>query len=373
MALKLSDFLKKTIELYAQSYRGHSKFEEMLIPQKKLKSKLKSTLRQLVLPRWDFTPEQLKDGFDECCEQILAKDFQFLASLYFNEAYELLKEKYKLLKQKSQEDAESIAGTLRNYKSDFNKFMNWLSQQDWDFGSQDEKVVQWANEIIDIPERTPKLQAKVNLDKHGRKKKQKNNNEKSYSLKPEQLASHPLLPKQFETLQDYWTLDYVPERRGEPKIRSITWQSYEKQYLRFIGWQLHDQQQDEPTLNLHSMANEPILNSYLKWHSKRGNSANYLLAICTAALNVAKCVYGAEFPGTAWDNISQVKAIREIMKTFSKAAKDDENLRTVSQKALEYKLLELEQCIEILKYLRQCCAVKNYWGSARSIETIIDS
>jgi hypothetical protein len=250
--------------------------------------------------------------------------------------------------------------------------MDWLSQQDWDFGSQDERVVQWTNEIVDIPERAPKLRAKVSLNKHGQKKKQ-NNNEKNYSLKPEQLASHPLLSKQFETLQDYWTLDYVPERRGEPKIRSTTWQNYEQHYLSFLGWQLHIEHQDGSTLNLHSMANEPILNSYLKWHSKRGNSANYSATICAAALSVAKCFYGAEFPGTVWENIPQVKAIREIRKTFSKAAKDDENLRTVSQKALEDKLLELEQCIEIVKYLRQCCAVKNYWGKLRPNKSIIDS
>jgi hypothetical protein len=196
MTLKLSDSLKNIIELYVQSYRGHSKFEEMLTSQEKLKSKLKSTLRQLVLPRWGFTPDQLKDEFDECCGQILAKNFQFLAPLYFNEAYKLLKEEYKLLEQKSKEDGKSKLGTLRNYKSDFNKFMNWLSQQNWDFGSQDEKVVQWTNEIVDIPERAPKLRAKVSLKKHGRKKKQKKNNEKNYSLKPEQLASHPLLLKQ---------------------------------------------------------------------------------------------------------------------------------------------------------------------------------
>ena len=269
-------------------------------------------------------------------------------------------------------DAESKDGTLRNYKSEFNKFMKWLSHQDWDFGSEDEKVVQWTNEIVDIPERTPKLRAKVNLNKHGRKKKQ-NNNETNYSLKSEQLDSHPLLPKQLEALKNYLTVDYVPERRGEPKIRSITWESYKQHYLRFLGWQLHIEQQDWSSLNLHSMANEPILNSYLKWHSKRGNSANFLLTICTAALNVAKCVYGAEFPGTAWENIPPVKTIREISKTFSKAAKDDENLRTVSQKALEDKLLELEQCIEIVKYLRQCCAVKNYGGKLRSNKSIIDS
>jgi integrase len=251
--------------------------------------------------------------------------------------------------------------------------MKWLSHQDWDFGSEDEKVVQWTNEIVDIPKRAPKLQAKVDLLKHRRKKKQNNNKEKYYSLKPEQLASHPLLPKQIETLQDYWTLDYVPERRGEPKIRSISWQNYKKHYLRFLGWQLHVEQQDWSSLNLHSMANEPILNSYLKWHSKRGNSVNYLVGICAAALNVAKCVYGAEFPGTAWENIPPVKTIREISKTFSKAAKDDENLRTVSQKALEDKLLELDQCIEIVKYLRQCCAVKNYGGKLRPNKSIIDS
>jgi hypothetical protein len=367
MTLKLSDSLENALEIYVQSEWTPSNFQEMLTDsQKKLKANLKSTLRKLVLPRWGFTQEQLKNEFEECSRQILAKDFQFLAPSYFNEAY-------KLLEQKSKKDGKSKLGTLRNYKSNFNNFMNWLSQQDWDFGSQDEKVVQWTNEIVNIPERTPKLQAKVSLDKHGRKKKQKNNNEKFYSLKPEELASHPLLPKQFEALQDYWTLDYVPERRGEQKLRPITWQNYEKQYLCFLGWQLHDQQQDESSLNLHSMANESILNSYLKWHSKRGSSANYLLVICTAALSVAKCVYGAEFPGTAWENIPQVKAIREIRKTFSKAAKDDENLRTVSQKALEDKLLEFEQCIEIVKYLRQCCAVKNYCGKSRSIQSIIDS
>jgi hypothetical protein len=226
MTLKLSDSLENALEIYVQSEWTPSNFQEMLTDsqeklinsQKKLKANLKSTLRKLVLPQWGFTQEQLKNEFDKCCGQILAKDFQLLAPLYFNEAYELLKEKSRFLKQKSPKGAESQDGTLRNYKSDFNRFMKWLSQQDWDFGSQDEKVVQWTNEIINIPERTPKLQAKIHLAKHGRKKKQNNNNEKSYSLKPEELASHPLLPKQFEALQDYWTLDYVPERRGEQKL-----------------------------------------------------------------------------------------------------------------------------------------------------------
>jgi hypothetical protein len=374
MTLKLSDSLKSAIELYAQSYGGYSNFEEMLTEsQKKVKANLESTLRKLVLPQWNFTHDQLKNEFDECCGQILAKDFQFLAPSYFNEVYQNLEENYKLLEQTSKKNYKSKFATLRNYKSDFYKFLKWLSQQDWDFGSQNEKVLRWVNEIVDIPERAPNLQAKVNLAKHRRQKKQNTNKEKYYSLKPEQLASHPLLPKQFETLQDYLTLDYMPERRGAPQIKPVSWQNYKKQYLAFLGWQLHIEQQDWSSLNLRSMANEPILISYLKWHSKRGNSSNSSIAICTAALNVAKYLYGADFPGTTWDNIPQVKAIQEISKTFSKAVKDEQNLRTASPKALADKLLEFEQCIEIVKYLRQCCAVKDKNGQARSNNSIIDS
>jgi hypothetical protein len=72
-----------------------------------------------------------------------------------------------------------------------------------------------------------------------------------------------------------------------------------------------------------------------------------------------------------FSDCAQVLDIREIQSILSIGAKTDR--RTISPQALSEKILEFEQCQEVVKYLRRCCAEKTIRGEKRNQRTIIDA
>lgn len=87
----------------------------------------------------------------------------------------------------------------------------------------------------------------------------------------------------------------------------------------------------------------------------RGNSYGWATVIAAAALNVAKWQHYRKSTAAKYRDIREIEAIRALLNEIAQKRRKEPR-RTVSKESLAGKMLTLEQCIEVVRYLRKCCA-----------------
>lgn len=347
--------LADALALYIQS-------EEPPLKAKAVRN-LRTTLKKTILPRFQFTERSLTN-LDSCLAKVLIRDFAVNAKLYFEAFYQ------QALADGRNED------TLRNYRSCLYRFLNWMDAQRWY-----QQVVQ----ITEIPERAPWMRSLVGLQKSH--KGRRNVGEYHYSLRKQELT--PNLIEQLNSLQSFLTSKYMPARKGEPALRERSWRCRKDHILYFLGWLHHDtsktfkriscplDKSKKPLeeLDITAMTDRSILEEYISWHlSVRENGYGHSMQICAAALAIAKWNFSVNNQASRksrFDDSQAVLDIRSIMNELKPNSKADR--RTTSREALCEKLLEMEQCQEIVEYLRRCCAERTAAGHRRSNPRIINS
>lgn len=330
------------------------------IVNKKAVQNLRSTLSLYVLSEFRFQG-MAKVRIRDYPIKIKVSNFIENAIDYFESAYQLA------LKQGKNEK------TLRNNRSHLNCFIEWIKLQPWY-----SEVV----EIQEVPKRAPSLKAEIGIHTFHRGRRAFGTY--PYALRKEELNQN--IRDQINALHTYLTAPYVPARKTDSAIREVSWATYKYEILHFLGWLHHDTTGTAPNLccpvnrskksldelDITLMADKEVLNEYLTWHfSVRGNGCRQGLNVCTTALNIAKWHYGKDSKRAKFADCEQVLDIREIQSILSINSKTDR--RTTSPQALSEKLLEFEQCQEIVKYLRLCCAEKTKCGDKRNQRTVINA
>ena len=326
--------LSNIIDLYAKD------------ASEKTVSNLKTTLKKYVLHFFKFrghSQMKLKDY----PSKILISDFVNNAQQYFEIA------------AKTALESGKNERTLDNNRSSLNRFLDWIQAQPWYF-----EFVKCQG----IPKRAPNLRAKLNLDDLC--KGNRNYGAVPYSLKEHELT--PKLEKQIQALHMYLTSEYMPARKGDPPVRDTTWQNYKEYILSFLGWLKNVQEMNLDDLDITLLANKETLQEYLAWQfTARGNGFHHASCICRTAMCIAKWHYGKNSKRAKFVDCDAVLDIRAIQNELAPRIKTDR--RTTSPEAFSKKLLDLEQCQEVVEYLRHCCSEKWSDHKKRSLQSVLTS
>lgn len=307
---------------------------------------LRTTLKKYVLPGFEVSAYALRN-LDKCFTKVSLQVFIAEAKRCFEQAY-----------QQALEQGKSEA-TLKNNRSNLYQFLKWLELQAWY-----QEVVQ----PTDIPERAPKMKADISIAKLH--KGRKHAGAIPYALKDNELTTS--LNQQIESFRSYGQSEWLRTKKGDTPINDTTWGGYYKILLHFLGWLKNEIGFDVNDLDITLLADMDTLNEYLSWHfTVKKNGYRNALNIGIAALNIAKWKYGPKSQRDDYSDCEQVLDIRDLNRRLS--ANIPKDRRTTSQSALKEKLLEMEQCMEIVEYLRRCCAPKFSCGKERKIHAIIDS
>jgi len=322
--------LQDALSIYTQNSATSEKTRKNLI----------TTLKLYVLPYFGYTESERKNNFEQCSASMQLKDFLLNSREHFEQAY------VAAVASGKNED------TLRNNKSDITRFLNWGQLQPW---------YQTTVNIIGIPEKAPVRKIGISLKTHRRGRN--SSSKDPYSLKETELSAS--LKTQIASLHQYLT--DKTQRASEQAIREITWKTNLSEILKFLGWLRKEYEYGLDDLNIIDMADASILKEYIAWRKNaRGNNKGTIKLALYTALNVAKWAYQAP------DSLRKetTEKIKELKLQYCSGKKEP---RTTSKEAFGEKLLLFEQCEEIVRYLRDCCASKNSHGLPRTPDAIINS
>jgi integrase len=169
-------------------------------------------------------------------------------------------------------------------------------------------------------------------------------------------------------LHKFLTDPEVPKRRDDP-IRERSWKSYYQIIMAFLGWLHHYGETPREQLDIKLMTNLEQLEDYIAWGiSDRGNGYAWALNIVIAALNVAKWQYHRQSKQPMYRDVPEVEAIRIKSNEIGRKRKKE-----ASRLHLDEKMISLDQCEEVVRYLRRCTAPKTRCRSQRSENAIMQS
>jgi len=335
---ELPQTLADAIKLYAQ--------DPSVSSLKKKLANLKTTLKKMVLPEFNFDEKALAKP-EKCYSQIHLKYFANEAKNAWFSA------------EKKALDLGKTPDTIKNYRSHFMRFLKWMESQDW--------YLEVAQPLA-IPNLAPPIKAGITLATLHKGRKHSGAN--PYALKEDQLTSK--LKSQIKEIKIYLTSEWSRSQKNDSPVKESSWLGYQKCILCFLGWLKNIIGFELCDLDISLMAEQQFLNDYIGWHlTEKGNSYRQAQHIAIAALNVAKWHFGKTSKFSNFADCVPVLEIRDILRKISKKMKSD--LRTSSSEALKEKLLELQQCQEIVEYLRCCCAERTSDSNKRPINAIVDS
>ena len=297
----------------------------------KLIPNLKTVLRRYVLPYYELEASELLHDLEGCLEKVLIKDFANAEAVFTNST--------QVLAQAERSGAELTSRTISNYRSSLLRFLNWMQAQKW----YHEAAETYAGKY------TPTLYAKTYLDKARRGKR-------SYAKEPYGLKESELtisLLEELEELHKFCTATRIPKRK-DPPIREVTFQGHKRSILSFLGWLKNIKGWRLDDLCLEILINKELLEEFVCWGiNEKSNGCAWAANIGRASLSIAKWKHYKKSNKPLYRDIEEVELIRAYVTELRNEYKVEP-----SRAALEEKLLTLEQCHQVVNYLKQCCAPK---------------
>ena len=313
---------------------------------------LKTALRRYILinlPNYSFSSSLLeKEGLDYALSQVPLADF-------------LNADPKDILAQSCRLAVEN--GTLKpnvertTYRLALTKFLNFLKAESWY-----EDLIRTSSGMY-----APRTRYGDNVMSSNQGRRCLHNS--SYKLASDEIT--PKIFQQIEALKTFCTAEFTPERQDK-KMRMITFNNHSGRILSFLGWLRKFENYELAALDLKLLTDTTVLQKFLSWGiNERKNTFGWGQGFCETALNIAKWLHCRNSKRPMYRDIEVVEEIRMITNQF---AKNYAPQRKSNKKAkLREKEMTLSQCIEIVKYLRQCCATRDSFGSERSTLSIIRS
>lgn len=328
-----------------------TRIEETKIPGRFIVN-LKTALRKHILinlPGYSFSSDMLeKEGLNYALSQVPLADF-------------LNASPKNILAQSCREYVEN--GTLnRNverttYRPALTKFINFLKAEIWY-----EDLIRTSSGMY-----APRTRFGDNIMNSNRGRRCLHRN--SYRLAEDEIT--PNLIKQIQALKTFCTAEFVPERQDK-KMRMVTFNNHQARVLSLLGWLKDIENYELANVDLKLLTDTTLLKKFLSWGiNERKNTFGWGQGFCETALNIAKWVYCHQSKRPMYRDIESVEEIRMMINGL---AKDYVEQRKSNKRVKrEEKEMTMEQCIEIVKYLRQSCAPRDSYGSQRSTLSIIRS
>jgi len=295
---------------------------------------LRTALRRYMLPVYGFSPEQLKrHQLEERLAQLPLA--QFLGDTTY------------LLEQLTRETSQGVAAqsvaesTIANYRSAATRFLDWLYSQSRHTATANSPVGEYAPQIYSGQTLTKLQQGGQSLIAV------------PYALKEKELAA--TLQQQLQQLELFWLTATVSSRH-ENEIQASTFQLYKTSILCFLGWLKQKQADPLELLRLEDITEPRLLQQFLAWgQQERGNSPGWAMNITKAALAVAR--WSASTSPQAAQRLAEVQTELQAL-----TRKHPRHLEPSSESAP----LSYDESIQVLEYLKACCAPRQKTGVPRS-------
>lgn len=306
---------------------------------------LKTVFRKYVLPEipgYEFDNEDLKGkNLNFALARLSIEDFLACKPL------EILSKSC----QAAVERGEISSKTERTtYRPALTTFLAWIEKQ------------QLATETVPVEEQkySPKREYGKRLDKDNRGRRDYHRN--PYSLK--ELDLTPQLNKQIEQLHLFCTGEYVVHRQ-DPKMREITFVNHRLRILSFFGWLKNTEGYEVDTLKIQQILDLELLNQFLSWGiNQRKNTCGWATGFCDLALNVAKWLYCKDSKRPKYRDIAIIEEIRMINNKLNQQYLIEK--KAAKRIKCKEKEMTLEQCQEVVKYLRRLANPMDSYGGPRS-------
>ncbi|WP_348230865.1 hypothetical protein [Trichocoleus desertorum] len=313
---------------------------------------LKTALRRYILPNlpgYNFGTEDLEGaGLEYALSQIPLDVF------LNSEPLKLLLEAYQAASSAKQIKTNVERTT---YRPALNTFLKWIQQETWYEEAAEGRYGKYA----------PKSRSKANImaANQGRRALHAN----PYGLQESELTAK--LSKQLEQLHTFCTGEYVPKRQDK-KMREITFKNHKERVLDILGWLKNVENYELNDLDLKLLLDLELLDKFFAWGiNERENTCGWAMGFCNSALNIAKWLHCYESKRPMYRDIAVVEEIRMITNNLSKRYTEQRKANKKAKRA--EKEMTMEQCVEVLKYLRKCCAPRDSFGTKRSDLAIIKS
>ncbi|MBD0261841.1 MAG: hypothetical protein ICV85_10830 [Tolypothrix sp. T3-bin4] len=313
---------------------------------------LRTALRQHILinlPGYSFSSDMLeKEGLDYALSQVPLADF-------------LNASPKDILAESCRKAVEN--GTLKpnvkrtTYRPVLTKFLDFLKAESWY-----EDLIKTSSGMY-----APKTRYGDNIMNSNQGRRCLHHN--SYKLAKDEIT--PKLVKQIEAFKTFCTAEFVPERQDK-KMRMVTFNNHEGRIFSWLGWLKSIENYELAELDLKLLTDTTILKKFLSWGiNERENTFGWGQGFGETALNIAKWLHCHQSKRPMYRDIEAVEEIRmminQLAKRYAEQRKSNKKVKR------EEKEMTMEQCIEIVKYLRQCCAHRDSFGSQRSTLSIIRS
>lgn len=313
--------------------------------QKSLKN-LKTVLRRYVLPRltnYEFFEHQLEGNkILTCLSLVSIQDFRrFKPERILAAQLEALIEAKVITKR-----------TADGYRSELIKFIKWMQQQDWYI----EAARTWDGKCA------PLIRLKADSDlQYIKQSKQQSINKSPYALKESELTDK--VKEEMESFCLFWTGKEVEERQ-ESAIRPVTLKRRKDHVLFFLGWLKNIEGWSDDALSLKLLDDVKLLKKMVAWGiNLRGNSYAWAVFQAAASLSVAKWLHAHESEKAYYRDIESVEKIR-----IYQASLQDKYKPSLAK---EDKELTHEQCVAMVKHLKQCTVPKTRNWVKRSLRAVM--
>lgn len=327
--------------------------QELVLPSKTIPN-LTTALRKYILPNlpsYNFTQIELKGkNLEYCLEEITIEDF-------------LASDSMTILKTKC---AEAVANSSlgkdvcrTTYVPPLNHFLRFLKEEKW---NEEENTTAFNGKYA------PKREYNKDSLHHANRGRRVSHNQK-YALNQEYLPNK--IKNQIQALKTFCMGQYVPHRQDK-KMRQVTFDNHVWHILCYLGWlvQYRDYSDEELDINLFLDIN--LLNEFIAWGvNEKGNTSAWASGFCECATNIAKCNYAKDSKQPMYRDIPIIGELRMINNTLYRQYEEEKKANLKQKK--EEKEMTFEQCEAVVKYLRQCCAERNSYGSKRTDMTIVRS
>lgn len=313
---------------------------------------LKTVLRKYILinlPGYSFSSDMLeKEGLNYALSQVPLADFLKASPK------DILAESCR----ESVKDGKLNPNVERTtYRPALTKFLDFLTAENWY-----EDLIKTSSGMY-----APKTRYGDNIMNSNRGKRCLHHN--SYKLAKNEIT--PKIAKQIESLKTFCTADFVPERQDK-KMRMVTFENHQSRIFCCLGWLRNIENYDLVDLDLELLTDITLLKKFVGWGiNERKNTFAWGQGFGETALNIAKWLHGYESKRPMYRDIESVEEIRmminQLAKSYAEQRKSNKKVKR------EEKEMTMQQCIEISKYLRQCCAPRDSFGCQRSTLSIIRS
>jgi hypothetical protein len=282
---------------------------------KRVNDNLKTTLRRYILVSYGFNEHELRHNFEGCLAKVSLRKFR--------DAANVLQES---LESSSNSENPISPGTIRNYRSAFNRFHNYLQSQSW-----------YSNLLP--------LETNVNLAPKIRDGKSVNKDvaAKRYiklieftELESSQVSFTnfgDLLVSQVQELEVFWISADDKERRCSPMSPQM-FKCCLNAIHAFVSWLVSEQRVNQEDLSLALLVEKANLENFITWClNNRAQDELWAIDIVKVALAVAKWL---KYQESKWFDFKDIPIIVELQNYIHE-------LEQVAKEDKKYYVLKLKQ------------------------------